>query len=94
MVADAEVVGAADDAARVTLPHVDRAPHDGLAVLLRLGLRAQHATHDERALQPCAGRVDLLELEVEGGEAGGELHRVDGIRQLHHLAQPRDGNTH
>jgi hypothetical protein len=49
---------------------------DRLAVLLRLGFLAQHATHDERALQAGTGGVDLLELEVERGEAGGELHRV------------------
>ena len=93
-VVDAEVVGTADDAARLCLSDVDRAPLDGLAVLLRLVLGAQHATHDERAFEAGAGGVDLLELEVEGGEAGGELFGVDLIGQVDQLAQPGDGYAH
>jgi hypothetical protein len=93
-VADAEVVGTADNAARLPLPHFDGAPVDGLAVLLWLGHGAQHAPHHERALQAGAGRVDLLELEVERGQAGGELRRVHLVGQVDQLTQPGDGNAH
>ena len=52
-VARLEVVRAADDALGLTgavgVAHVDRAPVDGLAVLLRLGLLGQHATDHQRA---------------------------------------------
>ncbi len=75
-VADAEVVRAADDAARALLvvvlgAHVDPAPVDGLAVLLRLGGHLEHAAHDEGAGD--GGRMDRLLLQTHLHEVGREL---------------------
>ena len=95
-VADLEVVGPADDplglARAIGLADVDRAPVDGLAILLRLGLAGEHPADDDRALHLAGIQALLLQADLDQSssdlDAGGFRWDSDIF------AQPVDGDTH
>ena len=102
VVADVEVVGAADDAARgevarllagsggvVVLADVDPAVVDDLAVLVLLGLPGEDPAHDDRPGD--VGGVDRLLLQADPDEGGREAFGRQAGGQLHVGAEPFDG---
>ena len=97
-VAGPEVVGAADDALRlpgaVGVGDVDRAPVDGLAVLLGLGLHGQDLADHERALDAVGCAVDRLELEPEVGQPVGQLLGRHLGRQVDVVLDPGERCLH
>ena len=97
-VARREVVGAADDALRLTgavgVGDVDGAPVDGLAVLLRLGLHREHAADHERAGDVATGALDGLELETGQRQPGRQLVGGHGVGDGDVVLDPGQGRLH
>ncbi len=97
-VARAEVVRPADDAARLGGPvgavraDVDRAPVDGLAVLLRLRVGGEDTTHHDGTRDVAA--VDPLLLQPDPDQVRGDLLGGRACGDVHQLGQPRHRYAH
>ncbi len=103
-VADDEVVGAADDAAGAAVlgrlagagvvnAHVDAAPADDLAVLLRLVDDAQHAADRERT-GDLGRRLDAFDLEARADQRVADVTTGDVGRQGYELPYPGNRCPH
>ena len=93
LVAGGEVVGAADDAARLGLADIHLAPVDGLAV--RSAARSTNSRHladDDRAGHVEA--VDVLLFEADLHEGGVHVLERDVLGQVDPLAQPAERDAH
>ena len=85
-VAGREVVRAADDAVRLRVADVHRAPADRLAVLLRLVLVRQNLADHERAGQ--LGLLDGLDLEAGPDQLLPDVATRDLCREVDVLTKP------
>src|ERR1019366_4914780 len=98
-VIDGEVHGATDDSLRRALgdpltvaAHVDLAPADRLAILLRLIDERQDATHDNGAGD--IATVEVLLLHADAHQGGRDLTTGRDRRTLDVLTQPRQWRQH
>ena len=92
--ADAEVPGAADDLARLALPHVDLAELELVGVRVLLG-RDDLADAQVREVVAHVGDADVdhaVDLERRDGEPAGDL--VRGRVDADVLAQPGERDSH
>ena len=90
-VADLEVLGAADDAARLCLADVDLHPANRLAVLLRLLFEAEHSADRQRSTNVAAVNRLVFQADVHEG-----FEHVLGSRvlQLDVFCEPIKRNPH
>ncbi len=94
VVADGEVEGTADDAPRLGLADVHRAPPHGLAVGRGLVLERQHPAQHDRSVDVVAGPVDGLHLEAGRDQPGRQVAPGDVGRQVGVLPQPGQRRPH
>ena len=103
-VTDGEVVRAADDPARsrhvvagrivVLRAHVDPAPADHLAVLLRLVDVGQHSTNHQRTGDVGSGLLDRLDLQTGPDQVLGQAAPVEILGQGRVVPQPAQRRPH
>ena len=74
--------------------HTDRAPVDGLAVGLCLGLLGQHLTHHNGSADLRRGTVYIFFFETDLDKVGHDVFSSCSCRYLRVLAQPSQWNTH
>ena len=94
LVADREVVGAADDAAGLRLADIHLAPVDGLAVGLRLRLERQHLADHDGAFEAVRGAVDVFFFEADLHERGVDVFRGGVGGHIRELTKPAQWNAH
>ena len=92
LVTDHEVVGAADDAARLGFADIHLAPVDRLAVGLRLGSELEHLPDDDGTRQLEAVHVLLFEPDLD--ERCVHVLVGDVLGEVDEFAEPGDGDAH